>query len=158
MNPAVPGVCEPRFDLWIELVPLGLLVLVFAFLFGQALRQLRTPDCGTAISPYVAEEIARTTLRRTSGFAIAIATAAIAAIVQAHLLAAIFAGFTALFPLGSILGARRVIGELDNERARAELRGTLLIVRSKHGQARVYASRRVIANAQRAVVPTTIAR
>jgi hypothetical protein len=145
-------------EIVIGLAPLLLLLLLLGVLFVRAVRDLRMPLTGEAIELHVAEDIAQTTLRRATSLSIAMLAAVVSAWLLVNPLAAMVMTICNLLPLGTVIAARRVVAELAQPRARAQLRGTLLIVRSRTGQARVASKRRVIAAARRHSVPTSIAR
>lgn len=135
---------------------LMLVLLVFVVVCARRWREQQGES--EAVSPLVADHIARAVLRRAASATVATVAGVVSALALDHRLVAVLIAFVAFVPLGTLLGARRVARELERERARAELRGTLLIVRSPDGQARVPASRSVIASARRHAVPPSIVR
>ncbi|HEY5944918.1 MAG TPA: hypothetical protein VIV40_05475 [Kofleriaceae bacterium] len=139
--------------------PVLLAALLLGILLVVSLRHWRGQHGeGEAISPLVADHIARKVLRRASGGSVASVAAFTSALLLGNGLLAVLVALISCIPLSTMVAARRVMRELDNERARAELRETVLIVRSPCGQARLATSTRLIDQARRNAVPTSIAR
>jgi hypothetical protein len=138
---------------------IGLVVLLVGTVALIALYRRRTPTKGPgdAVSPLVAEQLARAVLRRASSWSVAYGVLVIGLVATGHSFPLLVLLTIWLVPLSSVLGARRVLRELTAERARAELRGTVLIVRSPSGQARVAASPRQIERARAHAVPQSTA-
>ena len=113
---------------------------------------------GDAVTLLVADHIARAVLRRSSSASVAAAVGFVSAWFLDNPILMLIVGLIACVPLSSFLAAKRVLRELDQDRARAELRDTVLIVRSAAGQARLATSSRLIDEARRSAVPTSVAR
>ena len=137
-------------------LPLILVGILLGYLVRCAFRH--TTRTGDPLALHVADDIARITLFYARGLITAYSAAFVAAVVQGAELIAISVALLAVFELGTLIGAIRVRRALTAERAYAELRGTLLIVRSACGQARVHAAKRVIAASQTPTLPTSVVR
>jgi hypothetical protein len=139
--------------------PVLLAGLLLGILLVLSLQHWRTKqEPGEAISLLVADHIARAVARRAASGSVAALVAFASAILFGHGLLVLLVGLIACVPTSSLLASRRVLRELDRERARAELRDAVLIVRSERGQARLAASHRLIDQARRNAVPTSVAR
>jgi hypothetical protein len=138
-------------------VPILIVGLLIGVVIVAAIRSSKANQPGDAVSPLVADYIAHAVRRRASSGSVATIVGIVAALALDHTLLAALLGFLICVPLSALQASRLVLRELGRERARAELRGTLLIVRSPNGQARVSASRRLIKQARRRGVPTSTA-
>jgi hypothetical protein len=139
--------------------PVLLAGLLLGILLVLSLRHWRMQnDPGEAVSLLVADHIARGVASRAASGSIAALAAFASAIVFGHGLLVLLVGLIACVPTSSLVASRRVLRELDREHARAELRETVLIVRSADGQARLATSHRLIDRARRSAVPTSVAR
>ena len=121
-------------------------------------RSRRQAGSIEGVSLLVADSIVRAVLRRSGSAAVAAAGGFLGALTLDHGVLAALLAVVAFVPLGNVIAARRVARQLARERASAELRGTLLIVRSPAGQAHLAASPRVVASARTAALPASIVR
>jgi hypothetical protein len=139
--------------------PVLLAGLLLGILLVLSLRHWRNQHGeGEAVSLLVADHIARAIARRAASGSVAALAAFISAWIFGHGLLVLLVGLIACVPLSTLLASRRVVRELEADRARAELRDTVLIVRSAQGQARLATSTRLIDEARRNAVPTSVAR
>jgi len=139
--------------------PVLLAGLLLGILIVLSLRHWRTQQGeGEAVSLLVADHIARAVAGRAASGSIAALAAFVSAWIFGQGLLVLLVGLIACVPLSTLLASRRVLRELDADRARAELRETVLIVRSAKGQARLATSTRLIDRARNHAVPTSIAR
>lgn len=143
----------------IFVAPILLLGLLIGVAVVIALWRRRTPGKGPgeAVPPLVADHLARAVLRSASSWCAAYAVAVIGVLAMGEIVLALALATFSLIPLSSVIAARRVLRELGAEQARAELRGTVLIVRSERGQARVAGSSRQIGRSRAHAVPTSTA-
>lgn len=134
--------------------PVLLAALLLGILLVISLRHWRTQhEVGEAVSPLVADHIGKAVLRRATSASVAAAVGFVTSLFLSNPLLSLLIAMIASVPLSSMIAARRVIRELGNDRARAELRETVLIVRSPDGQARLATSHRVIERARANAVP-----
>ena len=139
--------------------PVLLAAILLAILLVLSLRHWRHQNGeGEAITPLVADHIARAVARRAASGSVAALAAFTSAWIFGHGLLVLLVGLIACVPLSSLVASRRVMRELDADRARAELRESVLIVRSPMGQARLATSTRLIDEARKNAVPKTVAR
>jgi hypothetical protein len=134
--------------------PVLLAGLLLGLLLVLSLRHWRTQkEPGELVAPLVADHIARAAARRAASGSVAAVVAFGSSWLFGHGLLLLLVGLIACVPLTALLASRRVLRELGRERARAELRATVLIVRSADGQARLATSHRLIDQARRNAVP-----
>jgi len=139
--------------------PVLLAAILLGILLVISLRHWRMQRGeGEPVSQLVADHIARAVFRRASSGSVAAAAGVASALVLHNSLLVVVVALIACVPLSAFIASRRVLRELGRERARAELRETVLIVYSPNGQARLATSPRVIDKARTHAVPTSIAR
>lgn len=136
--------------------PVLLAALLLGILLVISLRHWRTQhEPGEAVSLLVADHIGKAVLRRATSASVASAVGFGTSLFLSNPLLSLMIAMIASVPLSSMIAARRVIGELGKQRARAELRDTVLIVRSPDSQARLATSHRVIDRARANAVPVS---
>jgi hypothetical protein len=150
-----------RCGLWFVLVlffiaPLVVIGSIIGLSLLASLRHWRMPKGpGEVVSLLMAEQIARGARRRAIRAAIVVGLGFALAMRLDVPLAMFLIGLVACVPGSGLLASRRVLRALGDRRARAELRTTVLIVRSPNGQARVAAAPDVIARARQHALPTS---
>ncbi|HEX5062767.1 MAG TPA: hypothetical protein VFV99_25515 [Kofleriaceae bacterium] len=139
--------------------PVLLAAILLGILLVISLRHWRVQRGeGEPVSQLVADHIARAVFRRASSGSVAAAAGVVSAFVLHNSLLVIVVALIACVPLSAFIASRRVLRELGRDRARAELRETVLVVYSPNGQARLATSPRVIDKARAHAVPTSVAR
>lgn len=139
--------------------PVLLAAILLALLLVTSLRHWRTQrGDGEPVSVLVADHIARAVFRRASSGSVAAIAGFASALWLHNSLLAVVVALIACVPLSTFVASRRVLRELGRERARAELRETVLIVYGPNGQARLATSPRVIDKARAHALPTSVAR
>jgi hypothetical protein len=138
------------------IAPLVVIGSIIGLSLLASLRHWRTPKGpGEVVSLLMAEHIARGARGRAINAAIVVGLGFALAVKLDVPLAIFLAGLVACVPCSGLLASRRVLRELGKHRARAELRNTVLIVRSPNGQARVAAAPDVIVRARQHALPTS---
>lgn len=145
--------------IFLFMMPVLFVGAVLGLLFIRALlRALHGKSSAAAISWLLAEQIARRALGRAAGICLAGVVAFATSWLFGQLLLGTLIAAVAFISLSSVIAARRVLRVLEQDQASAELRGTLLVVRSPNRQAHLATTSRVIDKARTQAVPMSIAR